>query len=309
MSTVMVTGVNGFVGHHLVDALLAGHHDVIGVGREPAASHPSLSSYVPCDLTNPDQVAQLPLGDVTAIINLAGLAQVGSSFGKEDLYEKVNVGVLSVLGEELLRQKLNPRLIAISTGAVYDSSQPMPLTETSKTIVDGSPYAKSKLLMEQTGKSLRAKSLNVTIVRPFNHIGPGQAPGFLVPDMYQKIQLALTTGQPLSTGDLTTRRDYTDVRDVVRAYAMLANTPLELSFDVYNVCSGVSHSGEDILSIFQKIVPGATKLNLTVDPTLLRPNDPKELIGSNQRLTSALDWQPTISLEKSIQDFVSSQTN
>jgi GDP-4-dehydro-6-deoxy-D-mannose reductase len=309
MKRVMVTGVNGFVGKHLVQALYNQDCEVIGVGREPETTLTFLSAYYVCDLTDTKAVSALPLQNITAIINLAGLAQVGASFGQEALYKKVNVDVLKIIGEELLRQRLSMRLVAISTGAVYDPHQTLPLNESSKLISDGSPYAMSKIMMEQVAQNLQAKGLNVVVMRPFNHIGPGQEGGFLVPDLYQKITYALKNHEPVVTGDLTTRRDYTDVRDVVRAYTKLALAlPSDLTSTTYNVCSGISRSGKDILDTFKKYIPGANKLSVTLDPSLVRLNDPQELVGSNKQLNQAIHWKPEIPMGQTIKDFIASRS-
>lgn len=231
---------------------------------------------------------------------------MGDSFIKPDLYMQVNVAVLSVLGERLQALKSQARVLAISTGTVYDSNQQMPLDEDSKLITTGSPYTLSKIAMEQSAQNMRKKGLQVFVVRPFNHIGPGQEGGFLVPDLYAKIQTAFGSDRVVRVGDLTTKRDYTDVRDVVRAYAELALAP-ELKEPIYNVCSGKSVSGEEILFAMLKAYGAEGKVSIRQDSSLLRPNDPKDLFGSNALLQKATGWQPTIPLEKTIQDFVDSK--
>lgn len=309
MKCVVVTGVNGFVGKHLVNELFKKGVEVVGIGRE-LETHPAvadmLTTYFACDLTDARSVWNLPLESFGAIINLAGLAQVGASFDDPELYKRVNVGVLSVLGEELLKANLSPRIIAISTGAVYDSSQSMPLTETSKLRQNGSPYAMSKISMEQAATGLRERGLDCIVARPLNHIGPGQEPGFLVPDLFAKISSAQKTGQPIKVGNLSTKRDYTDVRDVVRAYALLAQTKT-LHHNTYNVCTGKSISGSDVLKALFEASGNNGALKVEEDPDLIRPNDPADLFGSYERLTKDTGWQPEIPFGKTIQDFVSSK--
>lgn len=310
---ILVSGINGFVGKHLTRALDAAGHEVCGVSREGTLAPeiaPLVSDYYQCDLAEQTDVNKLELGDFEAIISLAGLANVGQSFDQAERYQQINVAVLSNLCQRLLELGLSRRVVAISTGAVYDNDQEMPLTEQSKLITQGSPYALSKIAMEKAALGFRGKGLHeVIVVRPFNHIGPGQEPGFLVPDMYQKIASALASDKVLRLGDLSTRRDYTDVRDVVRAYTGLATVDRsKLTEPVYNVCSGKSRSGEEILAEFQKNIPGANELSVTVDAALVRPNDPKELVGDNSLLKKAIDWQPEIPLDQTIKDFVASKS-
>jgi GDP-4-dehydro-6-deoxy-D-mannose reductase len=208
-----------------------------------------------------------------------------------------------VLAEEILNRGLNARYIAISTGAAYASNQNMPLTEESKLIEQGSPYAQSKILMEEALNKMSSRGLDCILVRPFNHIGPGQEPGFLVPDLYQKILAAMKNSDPIKVGDLSTKRDYTDVRDVVKAYVNLAEAD-ELKYTLYNVCSGKSVDGGTILKTLLHSMATSSEVKVEQDPALLRPDDPKDLYGSNQRISEVGSWQPTIPLEKTIEDFV-----
>jgi GDP-4-dehydro-6-deoxy-D-mannose reductase len=307
MAKILVTGINGFVGKHMARELRSQNHDVIGLGHDPEY-HKELegiiSGYFTCDLTDKSKVAELPLDDIDSVISLAGLAKVGESFSKAELYQNVNVAVLSVIGERLLTIKSTARVIAVSTGAVYSADQPMPLSEESGLITTGSPYALSKVAMEKSAVDLRSRGLDCVIVRPFNHIGPGQEQGTLVPDIYYQIKLASKTDGVLKVGDLTTQRDFTDVRDVVKAYAGLA-TKESLEFDLYNVCTGHSVETKRIVDLLIKETGHMGNITLQTDPQLIRPTDPKILFGNNGRLLQTLNWRPTISLEQTIKDFVS----
>lgn len=301
----MITGVNGFVGHHLTRELKNQNFKVIGVGLQ-ASTAPALAQllddYFSVDLTNLAQVAKLPLANVDAIINLAGLANVSQSFDQPQLYMKVNTAVLKTLAENLLRNKLfNTRLLAISTGSVYDPAEKMPLHEDSKLASDASPYVKSKIAMEAAGQEFISRGLDIVILRPFNHIGPGQEPGFLLPDLLGQIRRAVAEGEVVKVGNLKTKRDYTDVRDVVKAYAGLAHAE-SLKYRVYNICSGKSVAGQEILDQLMALTGISVKVK--PDPALMRPNDNPELYGSFQRLHAETGWQPQIPLKKTIKDFL-----
>ena len=308
---VLICGVNGFVGKHLARSFAQAGYEVDGLTlNEPLA--PELKEVVKrpfqCDLANKTAVESLDLSPYRAIVNLAGLANVGKSFDEPELYMQINVDVLRFIGERTLAQKLPLRLIAISTGAVYDSNQSMPLTESSRTANDTSPYAKSKLAMEDTAEQLQQAGLDCIVVRPFNHIGPGQGLGFILPDLYEKFQTALATKQPMKVGSLKTRRDYTDVRDVVRAYVLLATAKkASLHHMLYNVCSGTPHSGEDILHVLQHNIPGSENVKISLDQSRIRPKDPIELRGSNELLTADTGWQPEIPFAQTVTDFVASK--
>ncbi len=306
MAKILVTGVNGFVGQHLALELKVNGHEVVGLGHSGPAD-PSiadvLTAYYRCDLTNHEEVALLELKGIDAVINLAGLANPGNSFKNPQHYMKVNVEVFTNLANSFITQNASARIIAISTGAAYDPQQPMPLDENSKTTNKGSPYAMSKLAMEDAAQGFRAKGLDCLIARPFNHIGPGQEPGFLVPDLYAKILGARNKAEPIRVGKLETKRDYTDVRDVVKAYAALALAPT-LEHGIYNVCSGVSRTGMSILELLLETTGQKGQLEVEIDESLVRPNDPPDLRGSYERLSQELGWQPTIQFEQTVRDFV-----
>jgi GDP-4-dehydro-6-deoxy-D-mannose reductase len=304
---ILITGINGFVGGHLARELKSRGHHVVGLGHDTMASKikDQLVDYYTCDLTDPAQVAKLPLNQVDVVINLAGLAKQGDSFKAEETFKKINVEVLTYLGKHLLKSNPQVRLIAVSSGTVYDPNQPLPLTEDSRTITAGSPYALSKLMMEQEARKLRGRGLDCIIARPFNHTGPGQAPGFLIPDLFQKLSAFKKSGNPIRVGDLNTKRDYTDVRDIVKAYTDLAVSET-LEFDVYNICSGHSHTGQNILKIMADIM-GLKDPKTEIDRSLLRPSDSQDIYGSYDRLHEETGWEPTIPLDQTIADFVASQ--
>ncbi len=303
---ILITGINGFVGHHLTRELKNRGHIIVGLGTKnkiDGSIANLVEEYFSIDLTKQEEVSSINLDSLQGIINLAGLANVGASFAESELYRSVNVKVLSVLGEELLKKCPEARLLAISTGAVYSPNQNMPLTETSKTIDSGSPYAVSKLLMELEATRLRKLGLDCIVARPFNHFGPEQLPGFLIPDLKHKLLEAKNGNGRILVGNLSTRRDYTDVRDVVRAYADLI-TEKTLEKKLFNVCSSISRSGQEILDIMIKEMGLADKVEVAVDPNLIRPDDPPELYGSFDSLNQATGWVPKIVFEQTIKDFL-----
>lgn len=305
---VLVTGVNGFVGHHLTRELKSRGIKVYGLGREPKLSGvltDLLDEYWACDLLDMAKLSNLALEEIDAIVNLAGLARVADSFSDPEKYKAINVGVLSNLGQVLLEKNLNPRVIAISTSTVYDPTQDLPLDENSKLITEGSPYSLSKILMEKAANELKSKGLDIVVVRPFNHIGPGQEEGFLIPDLYAKLIESKSTGNPMKVGNLSTKRDYTDVRDVVRAYGDLA-TASELKHGLYNVASGKSVAGTEILGILSNLLnhPVTTE----IDEALIRPYEIMDIYGSYDRLNKEISWTPKIELRQTLKDFVAAKT-
>lgn len=307
----MVTGVNGFVGKHLTRELTSLDFRVIGVGQQAAASPEIiefLDAYHSADLTDLSQVSSLPFERIDAVISLAGLANVGKSYKQPDEYRRVNVGTVTNIAQEMLSRNMHKnRHIAVSTSVVYDPRQQLPSTEDSRLIddssKDASPYALSKLAMEKAVEGYRDKGLDIIIARPFNHIGPGQEPGFILPDLFAQARSAILENKPVMVGNLETRRDYTDVRDVARAYGMLV-LAAALKHRVYNISSGKTVSGQEILKMLLEQLAPDHQPDVMVDPSKFRPSDMPELYGNAERLRSETGWLPKIAIGQTIADFV-----
>lgn len=300
---VVITGVNGFVGKHLVRELKDHDIEVVGVDRAKTVDDSIadlLSDYVVADLS-----AGWPKIDgVTAVIHLAGLAAVGPSFDSPQDYININSAIFTNMAEHYLGSGDKPRLVVVSSGAIYDPNQPMPLSENS-VVGYTSPYAVSKVLVENQCAYYRNRGLDCVVARPFNHIGPGQKGGFLLPDLYEQLKEISGSSEPLKVGSLSTKRDYTDVRDVVRAYRLLA-TNESLANNTYNICSGISVAGDEILNIVQEMTD-TKDVTVEVDQTRVRPNDPIDIVGDNSRLKHDTGWQPEIDIKTTIFDFVRSK--
>lgn len=296
--TIIITGINGFVGKHLTRELVNNGIGVIGIGREEVVDSEIadlLEDYIHQDIASNWPDLQRP---VKAVVNLAGLAAVGPSFEHPQDYIAINSAIVTNMCEFYLKQADKPRIISIISGALYSPDQPMPLTEESE-IELNSPYAVSKVLNEKQLVYYRGRGLECIAIRPFNHIGPGQLPGFLVPDLIEKLENTDGTNS-IEVGNLKTKRDYTDVRDVVKAYRLLATSD-DLKHDLYNICSGKSYSGEEILSKIQEIM-NKKDIVITIDQSKIRPNDPMDIYGSADRLTKDTGWVPSISLDQTLQD-------
>ena len=305
---VIVTGVNGFVGEHVVDAFRSEGFDVIGVGYDSQPSETivqKVSSYIRCNLVDMDSVSQIDFSDVWAIVHLAGLSNVGESFNKPLPYINDNPSMTYNLLEHARTRGFQGRTIVVSSGALYNPQQPLPLTEDSR-LLENSPYAVGKLGVEHVANYYRLRGLDVVVVRPFNHIGPHQNKGFLVPDLFAQLQAAQqTNATSISVGNLATRRDYTDVRDIARAYRLIALAD-NLNYGLYNICTGRSLAGTDILQSLQAAM-GVLDIEPIIDETKVRPTDIMEVYGDASRLTSDTGWVPQIPIEQTIQDFIRSQ--
>ena len=289
----LITGGNGFVGHHLAAHLKAQGDEVVAIDME-------------VDVTDPAAVAQAVTEAAPEVIyHLAALSHVGDSWSDPSKVLSVNViGTANVLAAA--RQiDGDPLTIVISSAEVYGIVAPgeLPLTELSE-VRPASPYAASKAAAEQVAlQATRGFGQRVIVVRPFNHVGPGQPPVFAVPALAKRIVDAMAEGRTsLSVGTLTTRRDFTDVRDVVAAYRLLATRGT--SGEVYDVCSGVD---VEIAEIADRLLALAgTSLTLETDPSLIRPVDIPVLRGDATKLIEATGWAPVIPLDVTLADVLAS---
>ena len=302
---IVITGINGFVGKHLARELVNSGHQVVGIGMDESVN--SEISDIVTEYKRADLGEAWPeLLGVDSIIHLAGLAAVGPSFDKPQDYITINSSIVTNMCEYYLKQDKKPRVVMISSGAIYDPNQPMPISETSP-LVFSSPYSVSKVLLENQAAYYLSRGLECVVMRPFNHIGPGQAPGFLVPDLAEKILNRESPTDPIKVGNLATKRDYTDVRDVATAYRLVATSEAKPQHLVYNVCSGVSHSGEEVLNVMSKAM-GINKPEISVDPAFIRPNDIMDIRGDNSRLNEEFGWSTSYEFDRTIADFVEAKT-
>jgi GDP-4-dehydro-6-deoxy-D-mannose reductase len=282
-----VTGSRGFVGGWLVSHLAAAGDDVV---------------QCPADLDigdAPGVTAAIKEASPEIVYHLAGFSHVGASWGAAPETYRVNVlGTVSVLEAALACDPV-PAVLVVSSAEVYGRVDPsdIPITE-AVPIRPVSPYAASKAAAELVGQqAYLARGLRVLTVRPFNHVGPGQAPSFVVSALAKRIVEAQRKGDTsIPVGNLSARRDFTDVRDVVRAYRLLAlaGEPGE----VYNVCTGVDVSVEAVVRQLCEIA--GADLRLVVDPGLFRPVDVPVLRGDASRLRACTGWQPEIALDDTL---------
>lgn len=302
MKKVLVTGANGFVGQHLVKELSDNGIKVVGIGGHiGSAGKPAhIDEYMVLDLNDAAAVSKIDFKDIDGVIHLAALAAIGPSFDDPMGYITANIGMETNLFEAAMSQGAKPGFLIVSSSSLYDSEAPLPLTESSPTIPD-SPYAVSKLGQEQMGRYYGLRGFNCMIARPFNHIGPGQNPGFLVPDVAQQIvECEQGKRSEISVGNLDATRDYTDVRDIVRAYRLLLEKGE--NGEIYNICSGKDVSGHDIVAGLMDAA--GSQAPLTQDPKKMRPSDTPAHYGDYGKLTVATGWKPEIPLKTTLADVI-----
>jgi GDP-4-dehydro-6-deoxy-D-mannose reductase len=194
-----------------------------------------------------------------------------------------------------------PVVLVVSSAEVYGIVRPedLPLREDAP-VIPSSPYAASKAAAEQVAlQAWRGFGQHVVVVRPFNHIGPGQAPTFAVSALARRIVQAGRTGATeLSVGTMSTRRDFTDVRDVVRAYRGLVRDGT--AGEIYNVCSGTDVAVAEVARRLCALA--GADLELVTDPSLVRAVDLAVLRGDCRRLARDTGWKPEIPLDDTLAD-------
>lgn len=299
---IFVTGATGFAGSHLVEQLCTAGHEVFGLIRpvETAQSwpfHPVVGDLLdPASLKTAVTAAQPEL-----VFHLAGQADVGLSWKQPALTLALNAGGTANLLEAVVAYG-RPRVVAITSGELYGPlpieampingrSQPNPVH----------PYAISKVAASQLLHLYHQRyGLEVIEARPFNHIGPRQLLGFVVPDFASQLA-AIKHGRKeplLQVGNLNAERDFTDVRDMVRAYQLLGEKGQAGA--TYLICSGRPVAIRTLLTTLIELT--GVEIQLENDPGRLRPSDTPCLYGSYDKIRHDTGWQPQIPLRQSLAD-------
>lgn len=297
----LVTGATGFAGSHLMEALRQSEGvEVHGT----TVSQPEDHNIHQTDLTDYDSVVAL-LDELRpdTIYHLAAFASVALSLKTPVEAVTSTLAMQINLNQACLALGLRPRMLVVGSGQIYGmaSAAQLPLAET--TPLDFSnPYSVAKAGQENLASMYGKMGLESVVARPFNHFGPGQRPGYLIADLTKQIaELERDGGKTLRVGNLSSKRDFTDVRDIVRAYILLAakGKPGE----AYNVCTGRSRSGQEILDLLLEISP--QKIRTEQDPERMRPADIPDLRGDATKIRLDTGWAPRIPLEQTLSDTLS----
>lgn len=300
---ILITGGTGFAGTHLVELLVETHSpDSIHLTHLSGNIPSLLMSTLPeanvhrVDLTIQDDVTSLfDQIKPTQIYHLASVARVGDSFQKARFVLQTNIAIqLSVL--EALRFIVpNARLVSIFSAENYQP-QTTPLDENSS-LQPSNPYGISKYTQELLTTSFQESfNLDIVKVRPFNHIGEGQTPDFVIPAFAAQIaKIERNEADVLQVGNLKAVRDFSDVKDVVRAYQLLMSEGQ--AGEVYNVGSGVGTSIQEMLDML--VARSKIEIQIQTDPSRMRPVDVPYVVADVSRL-KALGWRPKYSLDETL---------
>ena len=303
---ILITGIAGFAGSHLAEFALREGAEVVGTIL-PGTPTDNLASVqkdvatVDCDLTEPGAAGQvLAATRPDRVFHLAGAAVVGTSWALRADVLRTNLEATYQLCEGLRRHPV-PCLI-VSSGEVYGvvPEDEQPISEIRRW-APGSPYALSKASQElYAGYYARSEGVPLVIARAFNHVGPRQGLGFVWSDVARQIaQIEKGEVPPvLEVGTTTTRRDFTDVRDMVQAYWRLLGRGEPGR--TYTAASGKATSIQEVIDAFR--ARAHRPIEMRQSPERIRPIDVPMLVGDASRLRALTGWAPAISLTQSIED-------
>ena len=293
----LVTGGLGFVGRHLVEHLRAEGDEVAVLDR-----HGDTAVDI---VDGPAVAAAIGAAAPDAVYHLAGWADVGASWREPVAAFRANAeGTLSVLLACAAHGVA--RVLSVGSADVYGvvTEDELPLTEASP-LRPASPYAASKVAADFLGlQAFLGAGLGVIRVRAFNHLGPGQTDRFVAAALAARIAAnEREGGETIRVGDLSARRDFTDVRDVVRAYRLLVGSGEP--GQVYNVCTGRDLSVQELAD--RMLEMAERPMRLEPDPALLRPVEVPVLRGDATKLRAATGWGPAIPIDQTLADLLDDQ--
>ena len=293
--SVLVTGAAGFAGTHLVAACRAAGDEVITLARS--------EGDLRADLTDAGATRAAVAQAAPAVVyHLAARAHVGHSWDEPAAYLHDNQAMTLNLLEAVRAEAPDAVVVIASSGEVYGPPASLPVDE-SAPLRPQNPYAVSKAASDLlAGFYADAHRMQVVRARAFNHAGPGQEPTYAIASFTRQVAEGLEAGESpvvIRTGNPHTRRDYTDVRDVVRAYRALAERG---EAGAFNVCSGTPACAQEILERLAALCD--VGIDHQVDPALVRAHEVMEIRGSADALRAATGWEPEIALDDTLRDTV-----
>lgn len=292
----LITGSQGFVGRYLRQELEESGYEVVGLDIQPG------EGAVQADLLNPEQLAAaVRQAEPDAVFHLAGQADVARSWKIPQRTMEINVLAAVNLMEAARAFNPSVRMVLVGSSDQYGN-----LGEAGRMVSESlathpqTPYAVSKKAQEEMARVyVRAYGMNICMTRSFNHGGAGQRLGFLIPDFASGIvKVERGEAKSLKVGNLTSRRDFTHVKDVARAYRLIGEKGKP--GEVYNVGSGVTWSAQEILD--KLCAMAVCPIPVEQDPARMRPSDTPVICCDHTKLTTDTGWQPQIPLEDILSD-------
>ena len=287
----LITGGSGFAGSWLADACRLAGNDVVALSSADA------------DLLDAGATrAAVADGNFDVVYHLAALAHVGRSWDDPAGTLHDNLAMTLNVLEAVRHEAPEATVVAVASGELYGPPESLPVTEDAQ-LHPQNPYAVSKASADLLAAFYAdAHRLRVIRPRPFNHAGPRQEPSYAIASFARQMAVGLERGDDpvvIRTGNPSTRRDYTDVRDVVRAYRLLAERG---ETGVFNVCSGRPASAAELVATLAE-AEGVEVVH-DIDRSLVRAHEVMEVRGSYERLRAATGWEPEVPLRTTLRDTV-----
>ena len=289
---ILLTGSAGFVGTHLRRELEKAGHEVIGIDVKK-----TMAKDILCDLSDFPLLKEiLSAHRPDGIIHLAAISRV--AFSNYSLLYETNIGGTINLLSAITSVDLKTSFLFVSSAQVYgsfDSSQKGLIDET-VAIAPVNHYGASKASCEHIVSAFCMENeIPYVIARPFNHTGKGQTVDFVIPKI---VEAFVIKQESLKLGNIDVVREFLDVRDVVYAYRLMIENSKKLSGNIFNVSSGIGYSIREILLMLETLT--GHKPRIDIEPSLLRKNEIKSIVGSYERLKSQTDWRPIHKIEETL---------
>ena len=292
----LITGSEGFVGKYLRAELEAHGYNVTGLDLAPG------EKTVAVNLLEAEKVdALLEEMRPEVIFHLAGQANVGLSWKKPAMTMEINLVAAVNLMEAARKYCPDCAIVLVGSSDEYGNlKEKGQLVSEETPLQPMTPYAISKIAQEQTGQAYaKAYGMKICMTRSFNHGGAGQKPGFMIPDFAQGIVKAERgEADAVCVGNLSSKRDFTHVKDIVRAYRLIAEKGK--AGEIYNVGSGKTYSAQEVLD--RLIVLAKAPVAVKQDPARMRPSDTPVICCDHSKLTRDTGWEPEIPLDEILKD-------
>lgn len=307
MSRVLIFGAGGFVGSYLCKEFLNNGYKVSGTDKGEGSALPSEVDFYKTDLMQADEVEKL-IGQIQPdiIVNLAAISSVGASWNMPQTTMAINViGALNIM-EAARKSEQKPRILFVGSSEEYVISE-NPLDENTQ-LNANNPYGISKVTQEQFAKLYREQyGLKIYCVRPFNHTGIGQRDTFVLPSFCKQVAEIDKSGKDgkIQVGNLKVKRDFSHVKDVVRAYRMIVES--DNCNQIYNVGSGNAYSLEDMLTYI--IGLSNQNIEIEVDQNRIRPTDQPVICCDRSLIGKELGWEPQYNVYDALREMYESYRN
>ena len=311
MQKILITGANGFVGHYLINEL-GSAYDIVACyfdDKQPQSVKPTNSdvnvSWLALDISDRESVFTI-IKDTQPdfIIHLAAISHVPTATSNAELTWQTNVMGSVAIFDAVKAHQPQCCVLYISSSEVYGKSFAQhERVDESVCLQPMNVYATTKASIDMLAENYASLGVKIIRIRPFNHIGPGQAENFVVPAFASQIaRIEAGKQEPeIKVGNLSAIRDLLDVRDVVRAYAlMIKNADKLKAGTIINIASGKGYKIEDLLNKLLKL--SNTDIKISIDESRLRPVEIKSAVGNADAAKQLLDWQAQFSIDDSVAD-------